>query len=291
MQPEPIFQIPSSSSKLDENIGQYLKALVHDVTHQFGMLEAGAYSVCALMLLVGYHMYSDGIFSSIVTLASVLQLLGLTLTMLKIQKTKSFGILSMTSLQLYVPVYILRLSCTLFNEGYLPIDCSGDWAYQTADILSLVVVLYLLFIGFNNKTVVEEAYFPSTIVVVFCLLLAYGISPCHNLGTWSDVTWTASVYLETFVMLPQLRLVSKQMSVESLTSHSIACTAVYRGFNFYFWWVCRKELIRTRCPSVVPSYFVVGSLALQCVFLLDFMFYYLRGVVNQTSLMLPTFDV
>lgn len=278
-------------TKLDDTVTKYLGALANDIANQFGVVEACAYAVCTLLLFVGYHMYSDGIFSSIVTLASVLQLLGLVLTMLQINKCRSFGIVSINSLQLYVPVYVLRLSCTLFNEGYLPIDSSGDWAYQGADIMSLCVVLFLLIRSLGDKTVVEEQYFPSVWIIIGCITLACFVAPCHNLGTWSDATWTASVYLETFVMLPQLRLVAKQMSVEGLTSHSIACTAIYRSLNFYFWFICRKELIRTRCPSAIPSYFVVGALAVQTFLLLDFMFYYLRAVVSQSSLTLPTFEI
>ena len=40
----------------------------------------------------------------------------------------------------------------------------------------------------------------------------------------SDVWWTASIFLETFVMLPQLRLMAVRKSVEGVTSHAIACT-------------------------------------------------------------------
>ena len=36
--------------------------------------------------------------------------------------------------------------------------------------------------------------------VMWSLGLALFIHPCHNLGTWSDVSWTAAVYLETFVL-------------------------------------------------------------------------------------------
>jgi len=277
-------------SNVDSKVPRVASAIAKDVVGQIGVLEGCAYLTCFLFLVVGYHAFSDGIFSCIVTLASVVQLLGLVLTLMKVIKQRSFGMISTKSLQLYIPVYVLRLSCTLFNEGYLPIDRSGDWAYQVADIASLGIVICLLLRSMNNPTVKEEN-FPVLPCIVGCFLLACFVRPCHNLGTWSDVTWTASVYLETFVMLPQLKLVSKQNNVESLTSHSIACTAIYRGLNFWFWFVCRRELIRSRCPSSFPSYFIVGALALQVILLLDFVYYYAKAVVNNCEMMLPTFAV
>lgn len=283
-----ISSLSEAQSSIKDGAPKYANALAKDVVKQIGVLEGSAYLVCILFVCVGYHMFSDGIFSCIVTLASVIQLLGLVLTLLKVIKQRSFGMISTKSLQLYIPVYILRLSCTLFNEGYLPIDRSGDWAYQVADIASLGVVLVLLARAMNNPTVQEEQ-FPVAACLAGCFILACLIRPCHNLGTWSDVTWTTSVYLETFVMLPQLRLVAKKNNVESLTSHSIACTAIYRSLNFWFWFVCRKELIRSRCPSAIPSYFIVGALALQVLLLLDFVFYYAKAIVNNCEMMLPTF--
>jgi len=269
---------------------QYLQALVKDILSQVGMLEAYAYLVATLLIIVGYHICSDGIFSCIVSLASVIQLLGLVLCLMKVMRRGSFGTVSVKSLQLYVPVYSLRLSCTLFNEGYLPIDRSGDWAYQVADVASLAVVLLLLTKSLTNSTVQEER-FPVFWCVVGSILLAILVHPCHNLGTWSDVTWTASVYLETFVMVPQLALVGKSNSVESLTSHSITCTAIYRGLNFWFWFVCRRELMRVRCPTRLPSYFIVSALALQVLLLLDFVYYYVRAIVTKSemTLRLPGF--
>ena len=38
-------------------------------------------------------------------------------------------------------------------------------------------------------------------------------------------------------MIPQLALVSKNDSVDGLTSHALLCTSVYRVCNFWFWWV------------------------------------------------------
>lgn len=268
-------------TKNDSIVNKYWNAFSKDATDQMGAVEAAIYAVMALVIVVGYHMWSDGIFSSIVTLASVVQFLGLVLTLVKVSKN-GFGVLSITTLKMYVPVYVLRLSCTLFHEGYLPVDVSGDWAYQTADIASLAVVIFLIFKSKYDLNVAEEDYFPSHWTTIGCFLFACVCHPCHNMGQWSDVWWTAAVFLETFVMLPQLRLLAVRKSVEGVTSHSIACTGVHRALNFYFWIVCNDELVHG-CPSSIPMYFVVGALAMQTLLLCDFMFYYLKAVVHRAS--------
>lgn len=266
----------------DHIVSKYIGAFSKDMTEQLGAAEAAVYVCVALIICVGYHMASDGIFSSIVTLASVIQFAGLVLTVVKISKNKGFGSVSVKSLHMYLYVYVLRLACTLFNEGYLPVDISGDWAYQTADAASLAVVVFMLWRSRYDTSVMEEEYFPIHWALVACFIFATVCHPCHNMGAWSDVFWTSSVFLETFVMLPQLRLIAVQKSVEGVTSHAIACTAIYRGLNFYFWIICRDELVHG-CPSSIPMYFVISALCIQTLLLCDFMFFYLKAVVHKAS--------
>lgn len=203
----------------DNILNKYWNAFSKDASDQLGATEAAIYTVGALVIVVGYHIASDGIFSSIVTLASVIQFLGLVLTLVKVSKNGiqfflaqqvnftfficlvfvcqnhcrhnvkcvakiGFGVVSITSLRMYIPVYILRLMCTLFNEGYLPVDTSGDWAYQTADVASLAVVIFLIWKADNDFNVIQEDYFPSFWCTVGCVLFATVCHPCHNMGQW-----------------------------------------------------------------------------------------------------------
>ena len=82
-----------------------------------------------------------GIFSCIITLASVVQLVGLIFLLMQVFKHGNFENLSIKMLQCYVWVYICRLCATTREQGYLPIDASGDWCYQLADSCSLVLCL------------------------------------------------------------------------------------------------------------------------------------------------------
>jgi VIT1/CCC1 family predicted Fe2+/Mn2+ transporter len=70
----------------DNILNKYWNAFSKDASDQLGATEAAIYTVGALVIVVGYHIASDGIFSSIVTLASVIQFLGLVLTLVKVSK-------------------------------------------------------------------------------------------------------------------------------------------------------------------------------------------------------------
>merc|ERR1719382_2074830 len=82
---------------------------------------------------------------------------------------------------------ICRLSSTVWLDGYLPADASGDWMYQTVDICSLALVLWLIYqvVAVHKDTYQEaEDTFPATHVA---------------LGAWfllssSILTWTTSLF-------------------------------------------------------------------------------------------------
>lgn len=272
-------------SKMDVSFSQYSMVLFQDVRTRFGKQEIGAYITCALVSVVGYLFVSDGVFSGIVSLGSIIQCLGLGLLILKVRSTGSSDGISRESMQIYVLVYLLRLASTVFHEGYLPVDKSGDWAYQLADAISLVEVIALYLI-----CEAREQRFPIGVIFCSCCLLAYFVHPCHNLDTIADIFWTASLYLECFVMIPQLMYLSRvtgHICMGALTSHYIACSFFYRLLNFMFWFTIRDELTTEDNKSELPGYFVVGALLIQIILLADFMYYYLKAVVTSVTCGVP----
>ena len=67
-----------------KSLPMYARALVDDICRQCGVMEIYAYLICVLLIVVGYHIVSDGFFSCVVTLGSVVQLLGLVLNLLRV---------------------------------------------------------------------------------------------------------------------------------------------------------------------------------------------------------------
>ena len=120
-----------------------------------------------------YHWFSDGDFSFLMTLGSLLTVGSFCLLVAKVVVLRSAAGLSVKSLQAYALVYAGRLASILvrrrrararaapraaprraatssppspaqFYEGYLPYDKSGDGFYQACEVLALVLVVGLL---------------------------------------------------------------------------------------------------------------------------------------------------
>merc|ERR1719343_1721526 len=53
--------------------------------------------------------------------------------------------ISAQALALNAVALVCRLSSTVWLDGYLPVDASGDWMYQAVDACSLALVLCLLY--------------------------------------------------------------------------------------------------------------------------------------------------
>merc|ERR1740138_1307985 len=103
-----------------------------------------AYFVFLMLTGIVLRQFSDRDFSTVLTLGSGVQCLGFFLLLQKVKRQKSVAGISSKMLEMYVLVFTFRLSSTLIKQGYLPIDRSGDWVYQAADIVSLLVVFQLL---------------------------------------------------------------------------------------------------------------------------------------------------
>merc|ERR1719183_2473537 len=103
-----------------------------------------AYAIFVLTLALVLWQISDLNFSVVCTIGSGLQCLAFALLSMKMRAAKSARGVSAKALQLYVVVYICRLTSTLSMEGYIPMDSTGDWVYQVADIVSLLLVLLIL---------------------------------------------------------------------------------------------------------------------------------------------------
>merc|ERR1719446_1998371 len=101
----------------------------------YGLFILGA---CAL-----WHLVADGEFSAILTISVMLQCLAVLLLGLQMLSTGSAAGISARALILDAIALCCRLSSTLWLNGYLPVDASGDHIFQAIDIISLVLVIWL----------------------------------------------------------------------------------------------------------------------------------------------------
>jgi hypothetical protein len=240
------------------------------------------YGAFIVILCFGSKLFSDGTFSARITLGAAVQGLGFCLLRLKIRKQRSVEGISSRTLQMYAVAYMCRLYSTLQYNGYLPIDKSGDWAYQLCDVVALLVVLSVLF-AIHGKY--ESSYEKDKdtcaihICLALCFALAYLIHPHLNNRAIPDMAWTAGLYLEALAMVPQLFMMAKKGGeVETLASHYIACCFICRLLYISFWVHSYTELLPKGSTLNVPGMGVIGAQVLQVVLFGDFMYYYVKGL-------------
>ena len=112
------------------------KALPTHVVVIYMVFAVGAYTV--------YHHVAEQEFSSILTMAVIVQALALVFMCVQVVTSNSAAGVSARGLSLDAIAVTLRLSSTLWLNGYLPSDSTGDRVYQVTDLCSLAMLLFLL---------------------------------------------------------------------------------------------------------------------------------------------------
>merc|ERR1719399_1734438 len=103
-----------------------------------------AYIGCALLMGVIFQQVAEQEFSSVLTMALLAQCLAFVLIAMQISKVKSVAGISGKTMILQALALCFRLSSTLFLDGYLPLDKTGDMMYQIVDVCSLMMLLQIL---------------------------------------------------------------------------------------------------------------------------------------------------
>jgi len=246
-----------------------------------------AYVLFSVGGLVVYYYAAEGQFSAILTLSVIFQCLALTLLALQVIMKGSVAGISARALQLDAAALCFRLSSTLWLNGYLPVDMTGDWIYQAVDIISLGVVTWLLYqLYVVSRSSYQEAddSMPIVPVILGSLLLAALLHADMNSRPLFDVFWMAGLFVSVVAVLPQLWLITKKQGrCEALTSHYIAAMAVSRLLSGAFMWHARFDIT---CAYWVQGYnhavwAILGAHALHLIFLADFAYYYVRAVFSK----------
>jgi len=256
-----------------------------------------AYAVFFMCVVVVMHKFTDGDFSITLTMSSAVQCLGFFLLALKVKQQKSVAGLSRRTMEMYVIFFVFRLTSTLFKNGYLPIDRSGDWVYQLGDIGSLVIVLNLLYTMCRTHKDTYQSEFDTLEIFKFipaCVVLALCFHGDLNNSRFFDTVWTISLFLDTISLLPQLWMLTKVGGkVDLLTSHFVALMVISRLLSFAFWVYGYKELVPLKGGANIAGYTILISHSVQILLCADFMYYYVKGMskTSNRGMVLPTFDV
>jgi len=269
------------------------------------------YILFAATGLSSWHHLSDKDFSFLLTFSGCTQTLGFFLLLHKIRVQRSVAGISSKTLQVYVFVFLFRLSSTMVKNGYLPVDRTGDWLYQASDVASLLLVLQILF--FMHKKYADTYQGDLDTMPIFKILPAFVLLGCSfhghlNHSPFFDSMWTVGLWFDTVAMLPQLwMLVAKGGQVEALTSNYVALIFASRVMSFWFWFTGMPELAPKDGGANLVGYLIVGAHAIQVLLSADFMYHYFMwqcqnspcgsmvgcgsNLAGQNSMVLPTVDV
>lgn len=243
----------------------------------------------ALFLSAGwvvYHFVANQEFSAILTLAVMLQCLGFALLGLQVLLTGSAKGISWRALALDAVALCFRLSSTLWLNGYLPVDASGDWVFQAVDIVSVVLVLLLLRKIFGDRQVGEndEDCFPIVPVIAASFILGALFHADMNNRPIFDTLWMSGLFISALAVMPQLWLISKTGGkTEALTAHYIAAMAASRALSGVFMWYARADVT---CDPLIEGFShaiwaILGAHAVHILLLGDFGYAYFKAVMRQ----------
>jgi len=252
----------------------------------FILVSYFVYIGCALG--VWMH-FSDGDFSYSCFASGGTQTLAFFLLMHKVRVTRSAAGISSKTLQVYVLAFLFRLSSTLVKNGYLPIDRSGDWAYQASDIASLLLVFQLMFFIHKRHadTYQDELdSMPIWKIVPGFMLLSCFVHGELNHSFFFDTVWTVGMWMDTIAMLPQLwMLVARGGEVEALTANFVALIFLSKCMSWCFWYTGYSELAPKSGGFNIVGYMIMFAQTVQLLFSADFMYYYFkwRGTTLRTG--------
>lgn len=277
------------------------------VKHQFTVISWFGLLVLALVF---YHLLSDGDFSFLLTLGAITRTFAFFILFMKMLTEKTVDGVSGKTLYLYAIVFISRLTSILRFEGYLPYDSSGDWLYQTVEVIALVIILLCIYFYRSLATdgaKMQDKFIgnmpilsgPASLVIIIIpvALLALAFHPNLNGHFVADYTWTFACYLETFALLPQLILFNRSGSRRGSSRTSVVSAyianwtfalGVGRLLHFFFWWFSHHELNDRDGDETAVGWLVLVMQIGQIMIMLDFLYYFLKSAYRKQPMEMPS---
>jgi len=246
-----------------------------------------AYSVFGTVGFTVFHTVAEREASSVLTMSALAQCLGITFMVIQTFTSGSAAGISASSLLLDALAICLRLCSTLWLAGYLPSDRSGDFVYQSFDICSLLLLIFLL----HRVLVVQRDTYQATEdsmrcapMLFTCLSLAALLHGDMDDSPIFDTVWLAGLFTSVVAVMPQFWLIMSSGGwAGAMTSHYIAAMALSRVLSGYFMWMGREYITcEPYFGGIQHTILSIGIAHLAHAALLgDFAFHYARSVLCQ----------
>jgi len=261
---------PASSKQAGKTLPSHLL-----ITYGIFIFSAGAV----------WHLVADGEFSAILTVSVMVQCLAVFLLGMQMLSTGSASGISAQALKLDALAICCRCSSTLWLNGYLPVDASGDYAYQLFDICSLVLLAWVLhqtMVVNRGSYQADEDSLPILPMTTGAFVLACLLHGNMNGRVIFDTLWMTGLFVSTVAVLPQLWLITRTGGcIEALTSHYIAAMAASRALSGVFMWHAHSDLT---CDPWIGDFnhtgwAILAAHLLQMLLIGDFGYYYVKAVL------------
>jgi hypothetical protein len=231
-----------------------------------------------------FHTVAEREASSVLTMSALAQCLGITMLCVQSLSSGSARGISASSLLLDAFAISFRLCSTLFVDGYLPSDRSGDFVYQSFDVCSLLLLIFLL-----HRVLVKqcdtyqsaEDTFRVGPLVLTCLGFAAVLHGDMDDNRLLDTLWLAGLFTSVVAVLPQFWLIMCSGGwAGALTSHYIAAMALSRFLSGCFMWMARGFITCEPYVAGIEHTIITIFIAhfVHIVLLGDFALQYLRSM-------------
>merc|ERR1719446_1394462 len=214
----------------------------------------------------------------------MVQALAFNFLQMQISHSRSVAGISGKTLTMHVTKLCCRLGSSLWLDGYLPTDKSGDWIYQLGDVLSLFMVLQILYAVYGAHKVSYQSEADTLDIrnlIMGAVVLAVLIHPDMNSSVPMDIVWTTHLYVDAIAMVPQLWMISRMGGqVKGFTAHYIAATMLSNFLSGLFWFYASPDLVEDDKAANIPGLAINGAHVVQMILLLDFGYYYGRAFLH-----------
>jgi len=239
------------------------------------------------LILAVFHLISNAAYSSILTISAMVKCLAFALLIIQCLSAGSSTGISARALGLDAFALCCRLSSTLWLQGYLPVDASGDWVFQAADICSLILVfglLYNVLVHQKDTYQGDEDSCPTFPLALLALILGVLLHGDMNSRPVFDTLWMTGLFVDVVAVLPQLWLISRTgKRAAALTSHYIAAMGLSRLLSGLFMYAARSEITCVEWVQGINHAVcaILYAHVLHFVFIADFAYYYMQAMSLQ----------
>lgn len=167
------------------------------------------------------------------------------LSMQSARNSYSAGI-SVQALVLYILAVACRLASTLRFEGYLPVDATGDYFYQTVDVVAMALaqpVLWRQLLAHPLGLRAAREVIQIIPLVLGAFVAAHYLHADMDRDYAFDTIWFAGRIMAASAAFYQVARLPYCCPKENLISHAIAALCMSHIFDAIFVWLAKDNVL------------------------------------------------